>query len=121
MNSDNCLGDESLDLYVSDSGTDLKMVPQGAAGAKGFAERFVSSDGKAIRVPNLTLAEFCEKYGLNDTIRQVLEKEGFETAGALLETTEPTLKEAGLKIGQIGELRRALRVFLSAEHVEAAP
>jgi hypothetical protein len=60
----------------------------------------------------LTLAEFCLKYQVSDTIRGLLEADGFETAGALLNVSEKDLKEDGFKRGHIAELKRALREFV---------
>ncbi|KAJ6514793.1 hypothetical protein DFH09DRAFT_1287964 [Mycena vulgaris] len=81
-------------------------------------ERFLSRDGKAICVSKLPLADFCQQYEINETIQGILEREGFETAGAVLEISEASLK-AKLKIGQIGELRRALREFISKELLDS--
>ncbi|KAJ6511812.1 hypothetical protein DFH09DRAFT_1100112 [Mycena vulgaris] len=82
-------------------------------------ERFLSSDGKPIRVPKIPLAEFCQEYGINENIQRILASEGFETAGAILEISETGLKDT-LKIGEIGELRRALREFISKELLDGA-
>ncbi|KAJ6493014.1 hypothetical protein C8R45DRAFT_1073087 [Mycena sanguinolenta] len=71
-------------------------------------------EGRRVLVPPMTIAKFCEQYHVNDSIRALLETAEFETAGSLLDVTEETLKEVGLKHGNIAELKRALREFLSA-------
>ncbi|KAJ6542777.1 hypothetical protein B0H19DRAFT_1076827 [Mycena capillaripes] len=81
------------------------------------AERFVSIEGKAVSVPTLTVAEFCQQYNLSDRILALLNQEGFENAAALLEVSEATLKDVGFKDGQIAELKRALRESLATEMV----
>jgi hypothetical protein len=63
----------------------------------------------------LDLSGFCEKYHVGDHIRGLLEDAGFKTAGALAEISEDSLKQAKLKIGEIGELKRAVREFISTE------
>jgi hypothetical protein len=73
----------------------------------------VQIDKEPIRVPTIGLADFCHKYKINEKIHELLAQEGFTTAAALLEISESTLKETGLKIGQIAELKRALRALLS--------
>ncbi|KAJ6511814.1 hypothetical protein DFH09DRAFT_1324222 [Mycena vulgaris] len=75
-------------------------------------QRFVRIEGRTVSVPTLALAEFCHEYHLSAEIHDRLDTEGFETAGALLEISEATLKDAKLRVGQIGELKRALKDFL---------
>ncbi|KAJ7499624.1 hypothetical protein FB451DRAFT_1358744 [Mycena latifolia] len=82
-----------------------------------FGTRLVSVDGSAIVVPTLTLAEFCQEYRLSDKIRNLLDEAGFETAGALLEVSDVSLLEDGFKRGQIAEMRRALKEFLTNQGV----
>ncbi|KAJ7681372.1 hypothetical protein B0H17DRAFT_1076481 [Mycena rosella] len=74
-----------------------------------------SRNGKTISVPKLNLDDFCQTFGISEDIESRLRAAEFKSAGALLEISETDLKEVGLKIGQIGELRRALREFLSRE------
>jgi hypothetical protein len=66
-------------------------------------------------VPDLTLLEFSKKYKLSDEIRNLLEADGYDTAGALLYASETTLKEAGLKRGHIAGVKRALNQFLAVK------
>ncbi|KAJ6537363.1 hypothetical protein DFH09DRAFT_1400526 [Mycena vulgaris] len=93
--------------------------PEDATSKSQVQERFLSSDGKPIRVPKIPLADFCQEYGINENIQRILASEGFETAGAILEISETGLKDT-LKIGEIGELRRALREFISKELLDGA-
>ncbi|KAJ7450553.1 hypothetical protein FB451DRAFT_1374665 [Mycena latifolia] len=108
----------SNDGRLSRSGNNAHMVSNGATGERQGPEdpeRFVFRDGKAVPAPDLPLAEFCQQYRLNGTLRDKLIEAGFETAGGLLEISEDNLQTAGLKIGEIGELRRALRELISKE------
>jgi hypothetical protein len=77
------------------------------------SEHFRGSDGKMICVPRVSLADFCRDHGVSDTIQHILAKEGFKTAGAVLEVSEDILRTTRLKIGEIGELKRGLREFIS--------
>ncbi|KAF8150308.1 hypothetical protein K438DRAFT_442351 [Mycena galopus ATCC 62051] len=60
----------------------------------------------------MSLSEFCRQYRVSDKIRRQLDKQGFETVGALLEVSDTSLRKAGLKSGQIAELKRALEEFV---------
>ncbi|KAJ7789418.1 hypothetical protein B0H14DRAFT_2627251 [Mycena olivaceomarginata] len=86
------------------SSSDGKTLREGATAKR--------SDGKVICVPRVSLAEFCRDHDVDDTIRDILAEEGFKTARAVLEVSEDTLRTR-LKIGQIGELKRGLREFIS--------
>ncbi|KAJ7681378.1 hypothetical protein B0H17DRAFT_1333751, partial [Mycena rosella] len=89
---------------------------EGGAGGVGQGLRsgakLVSIDGRA-EVPTLTVAEFCREYHVSDRIRFLLDRQGFETAGALLEVSDVYLLDEGFKGGQIAEMKRALKEFLS--------
>ncbi|KAJ6553028.1 hypothetical protein B0H19DRAFT_1155495 [Mycena capillaripes] len=89
----------------------------------GGQERTVSIQelSDTIRVPNLSVAAFCKEYALSDAILRRIEKAGFETAGALLETSDSDLKAADFKPGQIAELKRALKDFLFKNRILMAP
>jgi hypothetical protein len=77
-------------------------------------------DEKIITVPTLSVVDFCRQYRLSDEIRRLLLEEKFETVGAVLEAPENNLEKAGFKQGQIAELKRALREFLSTKMVVTA-
>ncbi|KAJ7354081.1 hypothetical protein DFH08DRAFT_804000 [Mycena albidolilacea] len=77
------------------------------------ATRSIAIDGKIISVPVLTVNDFCQQYHLSQEICKLLNDAKFESAGALLEVAEGNLEKAGFKQGQIAELKRALREFLS--------
>ncbi|KAF7373266.1 WD40-containing domain protein [Mycena sanguinolenta] len=64
-------------------------------------------------VPDMTIDDFCKEYGLRDTSRDLLNKEGFDTVGGILEVSSEDLKAIGLKSGEIAQLRGALRKFLA--------
>jgi hypothetical protein len=71
------------------------------------------SGGSTDGLPNLSVAQFCQKYCLSEGIRNALEDYGCSTAGALFEVSEGDLKDAGFKGGHIAELRRALKQFVA--------
>jgi hypothetical protein len=71
-------------------------------------------EGKRVSVPPMKISDFCHQYCINTNVLELLEKSGFETAGALLDVTEDNLKDVGLQPGNIAEMKRALREFLSA-------
>ncbi|KAJ7122384.1 hypothetical protein C8R44DRAFT_981518 [Mycena epipterygia] len=65
-------------------------------------------------LPNLTLAQFCQDYHLSNRIRLALkETHGFETTEELFDVLENVLENKGMKIGQISELKGALRKFVA--------
>ncbi|KAF7331203.1 hypothetical protein MSAN_02439000 [Mycena sanguinolenta] len=64
-------------------------------------------------VPDMAIDDFCKEYGVRDTSRDLLEKDGFDTVGGILEVSSEDLKAIGLKSGEIAQLRRALRQFLA--------
>jgi hypothetical protein len=65
----------------------------------------------------MTIANFFDQllHPLSPSLRDTLEKQGFETAEALLEASTARLREAGLKRGDIHELAAALKKLLHAE------
>ncbi|KAJ7113613.1 hypothetical protein C8R44DRAFT_741195 [Mycena epipterygia] len=65
------------------------------------------------RVPKMALAAFCKEYELDDTILRVLQGKGYSTVGALCAEFAVNLTDAGLTVGQIAELKQALKQFLS--------
>ncbi|KAJ7352711.1 hypothetical protein DFH08DRAFT_991714 [Mycena albidolilacea] len=85
-------------------------VGQGAR----FSKKLVVIEEKALlRVPHLTISGFCRQFQLSDKIFGLLEEEGFETAGALLQVEDMTLRTRGFKEGQIAEVQRALTAFVA--------
>jgi hypothetical protein len=78
-----------------------------------FAKMLVVVDGNAAaRVPHLTIAKFCKQFQLSEKIWRLLQEEGYETAGALLDVDDVALRNAGFKGGQIAEVKRALKAFV---------
>ncbi|KAJ7717547.1 hypothetical protein B0H16DRAFT_1897914 [Mycena metata] len=73
---------------------------------------FVSVDGKLLRVLNLTVSAFCNKYEISLEIAESLHNADFRTAGALLEVSDTDLMAIKLKKGHIAELKRALKEFI---------
>ncbi|KAJ7657853.1 hypothetical protein DFH06DRAFT_1197302 [Mycena polygramma] len=68
-----------------------------------------TTDEQAVNTPNLTVAEFCRQYRVSREIQEILEKEGYKTERELREVTDGTLEKVGFEIGQIAELKRALK------------
>ncbi|KAF8132148.1 hypothetical protein K438DRAFT_1788047 [Mycena galopus ATCC 62051] len=75
----------------------------------------VYEEGEIFRLPAMRVDEFCREYSLDETIRILLEHRGFQTARALCTVSDSSLKEAGLLVGQIAELRIALQAFRASE------
>jgi hypothetical protein len=82
-----------------------------------FGAKLVVVRGGAVALPTLPLAEFCQEYRLSDKIRNLLDEQGFETAGSLFEVSDISLLEDGFKKGQIAEMKRALNQFLCKHDV----
>jgi hypothetical protein len=70
-------------------------------------------------VPTLTLAEFLTQLQppLNEKAQIILQNEGFETVAALLGASRTSLKNAGLRAGDIGQLTAALKEGLQQNQV----
>ncbi|KAJ6518630.1 hypothetical protein C8R45DRAFT_917807 [Mycena sanguinolenta] len=98
-------------------GTGGRHGGKGGIGGRGQAPDLLMpllSIDEKFRMPNLTVAEFCQRYSLSKKICSLLEEQGFETAGELLEVSSTALRDAGFKGGHILELKRALNeVFYS--------
>ncbi|KAF7360378.1 hypothetical protein MVEN_00767600 [Mycena venus] len=67
-------------------------------------------------LPDLSPAEFCQQYGLEDVICNLLVKHRFDPIGSLLDVKESTLKSLGFKIGHIAELRWAMKKVILAKY-----
>ncbi|KAJ7154889.1 hypothetical protein C8R43DRAFT_1000647 [Mycena crocata] len=91
---------------------------EGGAGGTGqrpdLSVQSLHIDGMPVNVPTLTIADFCARYKLSPKIHTLLDDAGFETAGGLLEVSNPDLVECKFKIGHIFELRRALKQWSQA-------
>jgi hypothetical protein len=85
-----------------------------------FGNKLALVRGRAGALPTLPLAEFCQEYRLSEKIRNLLDEQGFETAGSLLEVSDISLLEDGFKKGQIAEMKRALSQFLRKHDVPVA-
>ncbi|KAJ7789416.1 hypothetical protein B0H14DRAFT_3503027 [Mycena olivaceomarginata] len=81
----------------------------------------VSVDECRIRVPSLAVSCFCERNRLSAEIRSWVEQEKFVTTAALFEVSDVALTAAGLKGGDIAEIKRALKDFLSEHGIEMPP
>ncbi|KAF8134667.1 hypothetical protein K438DRAFT_1787195 [Mycena galopus ATCC 62051] len=65
--------------------------------------------------PAMGVEEFCREFSLDDNIQQLLTAQGFRIARPFCEVSDSSLREAGFRMGQIGKLRRALK--LASEHI----
>lgn len=61
----------------------------------------------------MTLTDFYEVYSLASSLRDLLENEGFSTAGALVNVTTDDCVDIQLQRGHIAELMRALQEFVA--------
>jgi hypothetical protein len=86
--------------------------PDGIGQEIKFGKPLISFDGKAGRVPVVTVDQFCRTYHLSNTIRKSLVQEGYETVGALLWEYDTDMKNIGFKSDEIAEIRRALEEFV---------
>ncbi|KAJ7734877.1 hypothetical protein B0H16DRAFT_1695796 [Mycena metata] len=62
---------------------------------------------------DMPIKEFCEKYKISQDLLARLEKEGFTTVGALLEAMNFQLEDKEFGLGNIAELKRALKQYIS--------
>ncbi|KAF8130512.1 hypothetical protein K438DRAFT_1999305 [Mycena galopus ATCC 62051] len=82
-----------------------------------FRQEFYGDFAKVVsgmqgrKVPVMAINKFCRQYNLSKKIHQLLDNEGFETAGELFQVADGELKELGFKPGCIAELKRALMEF----------
>jgi len=74
-----------------------------------------------VRVPHWTVAEFSRRYRLSDDIPILLGREGCVTVKGLLEFSQEDLEEIRLKVGEIAELKRALKEFLFVSNTTSSP
>ncbi|KAJ7499608.1 hypothetical protein FB451DRAFT_1358729 [Mycena latifolia] len=106
---------------LSSSDKDGNLGREAATGKAGqmlmCQQRVVRLHGskKPVSVPNLSLDDFCKRYGLEPRIGEILKEEGFEQTGALLEISVASLKKTKLRPGDIAELKSALRTSLTGE------
>ncbi|KAF7360335.1 hypothetical protein MVEN_00763000 [Mycena venus] len=89
----------------------------GGAGGPGLGPRYapepVTIDNPAKnQILDFATDEFCDEYRLGNDIQQLLVEQGFDPINALFDTKEDRLEELGFKVGQIAELRWALKKML---------
>ncbi|KAK7044706.1 hypothetical protein R3P38DRAFT_2880328 [Favolaschia claudopus] len=97
--------------------------PGGVGGAGGYGEGIqfsaplVSLDNPSKdKIPEITLANFCSKYHIDDDTRALLAENGFDPINTLFEIDEALLiNDLNFRVGQIAELRWALRKMLAKE------
>ncbi|KAJ7894329.1 hypothetical protein B0H14DRAFT_2683988, partial [Mycena olivaceomarginata] len=84
--------------------------PGEVKGGPRISHPLLAIDGN--RLPPLTLAKFCQEYTLSGNLQKLLQDQGFETVGGLLEANDTDFENAGFKFGHIAELTRALNDFV---------
>ncbi|KAJ7131554.1 hypothetical protein C8R43DRAFT_957046 [Mycena crocata] len=91
----------------------IPNITHGVGGAGGTGERggimapLYLPPGTAVK-STLLLADFCSKYKVPNSVKDLLVDAGFERAATLLSTTEEAFASCRLKQGHIEEVRRAL-------------
>ncbi|KAJ7502661.1 hypothetical protein B0H11DRAFT_2188445 [Mycena galericulata] len=68
------------------------------------------------QLPNITVQEFCELFELNSGIAWILAEVGLETVEALGDLPSIELRDVGLGIGHIAQLKVALRKLARMYH-----
>ncbi|KAJ7502659.1 hypothetical protein B0H11DRAFT_645944 [Mycena galericulata] len=67
-------------------------------------------------LPNMTVQDFCKRFKLNSGIARILTMEGFETVEALGDLPSIELRDIGLGIGHIAQLKVALKKLAKTCH-----
>ncbi|KAJ7359334.1 hypothetical protein DFH08DRAFT_845811 [Mycena albidolilacea] len=73
-----------------------------------------------VNIPEVDTVEFCKEHGLGDDICGRLIEHGYEGTDTLFVEKESNLKKLGFKIGDIAELRWALKKLLLAKFPKLA-
>ncbi|KAK7039475.1 hypothetical protein R3P38DRAFT_478564 [Favolaschia claudopus] len=98
----------------------------GVGGAGGYGEGIhfsaplVSLDNSSKnKVPEISLANFCSKYRIDDDTHALLAYNEFNPVNSIFEIDEAVfINDLCFKVGQIAELRWALRKMLAEEKIE---
>ncbi|KAK7056083.1 hypothetical protein R3P38DRAFT_3566584 [Favolaschia claudopus] len=96
-------------------------VVVGATGGIGEGPRFQAktvwlNKADLIRIDKISTEDFCAEYQLDPAIRERLEDEGVLTIISLFYENEDGLKSWGFDIGEIAEIRAALKRRLAEKH-----
>lgn len=75
-------------------------------------ETLVSTDH--VSGPKLLLEEFCRMYHLNDGVQNKFDEDGYSGTNTFPSTEWKGLREAGLKVGKITQLKHAISAWLTA-------
>ncbi|KAJ7814820.1 hypothetical protein B0H14DRAFT_2603865 [Mycena olivaceomarginata] len=89
----------------------VKGGPGGTGQGPRISHPLLAIDGNGL--PPLTLAKFCQEYTLGGNLQKLLQDQGFEMVGGLLEANDTAFENTGFKFGHIAELKRALNDFVS--------
>ncbi|KAF7342962.1 hypothetical protein MVEN_01726300 [Mycena venus] len=85
----------------------------GVGGGLKFLKPLLSiDDALKVAFPDMTAVEFCEQHDLGDEVRQFLEEQGFDPVDALLYADEVDMMDEGFQVGQIAEVKWALKKIL---------
>ncbi|KAJ7809176.1 hypothetical protein B0H14DRAFT_2867494 [Mycena olivaceomarginata] len=85
----------------------------GGEGGSGNVKGGPGGTGQGPRISHPLLAIDGNEYTLGGNLQKLLQDQGFETVGGLLEANDTAFENAGFKFGHIAELKRALNDFVS--------
>jgi len=74
----------------------------------------VSSD--RVPGPELSLADFCSKYGLTNGISQKLDENGYAGSHTFEYASWDEMRDLGLKLGEIAQLKHAITKWSTARN-----
>ncbi|KAJ6458201.1 hypothetical protein C8R45DRAFT_1183646 [Mycena sanguinolenta] len=90
---------------------------RGGTGGIGEGPRFLTLPvaatlGRKIEIPSMSLSEFCKEYKLDQHIFDLLDKAEFENVRGLIQEKDLGKKEYGLRLGEVAEVKWALKARL---------
>ncbi|KAJ7638074.1 hypothetical protein B0H17DRAFT_1149280 [Mycena rosella] len=97
---------------------DGKLDLSNLTGAKISDTRNILGNIDTEAVPNITITDLCNQSADSNDVLAYLQEQGFETARGLFMTSEVELSGAGLRMGQVAELKRALRELIYSSSPE---
>ncbi|KAJ7499610.1 hypothetical protein FB451DRAFT_1205957, partial [Mycena latifolia] len=97
-------------------GSGIERGGKGGAG-RAYKTAIPLCDFTADGLPTLAIDAFCQGYHLSQELSVLLKETGFETAGAIFDIAKDTLEEAGFKMGQVAELKWALRQYATGDPI----
>ncbi|KAJ6458173.1 hypothetical protein C8R45DRAFT_1031918 [Mycena sanguinolenta] len=94
-----------------------EKTDRGGTGVAGEGPRFLTlpiaaTVGRKIEIPSMSLLEFCTEYKLDQHIFDLLDKAEFENVRGLIKENDLGKKEYGLRLGEVAEVKWALKARL---------